>query len=764
MDQVGPFRVSERLGRGDFANVYKVTDGGGETYALKLALERSDARVRLKNEIDVLGRLDSPGIPKLMDQGEEDGAPYFCMTYIKGRTVDDLVGEKEQTGAARGYLETLHFIHLALEVLVVVHDAGWVHRDIKGANVLCAASMSKVSLIDFGFAKEEGATEAGADDSFWRAGSARCSPPAKLLHPRRAVASHDVFAVGVLAYRLLTGVFPWSVSRDQDATELRDHMLDHVPPRADELNSMVSPDVSRLVKDLIALSDSDRPSSAEALAETTRLRNETAKLHPPAASSNSVFFPRVVRDPLYGDVRLTDYERDLLNTKEMQRLRYIKQLGLTNLVYPGAQHSRLAHAIGSVHRTEQILRSIEDTTGARIETETRLIARIYALVHDVTHVAFGHTVEDELGIFARHDDNLGRLKRMVLDSRSEIGNLLRGNPAGEGALAHFDDDSSTRRRSDITDLVSGSTGADVLDYIDRDAFYCGLDHKVDSAIFRQFRLKGAGPERPEHLVSLLYGKEGVRLDREYAVESLLSERYAMFMKVYCHKRKNAASALLDKALSTAISAGRGGSDPAMTEEDYERLTDEVVLARLADAGRLAAKRPAIRLRDRELPRGVYRAQLLPKSARDDAQYASRRHHLEGLGLFSPAGRLGLIKLLAKNAKVSHEEIFLYCPTKAPGYQKVKHWLSREPGDEQKADDIEPAFHEIKSRHLGLWELWVFCDGEGEDPSKVAAAADELFGFPNRIAINPRSDRLFYAGPYLSGSRERSDGARSTGSR
>jgi HD superfamily phosphohydrolase/predicted Ser/Thr protein kinase len=742
MDQVGPFRVLEHLGRGDFANVYKVTDEGGETYALKLALERSDARDRLKNEIDVLGHLDSPGIPKLIDQGEEGAVPYFSMTYIKGKTVEDLVGEKEQTGAARGYLETLHFIHLALEVLVVIHDAGWVHRDIKGANVLCAASMSKVSLIDFGFAKQEGATEAGADDSFWRAGSARCSPPAKLLHPRKAVASHDVFAVGVLAYRLLTGVFPWSVSRDQDATELREHMLAHVPPRVDERNSMVSPDVSRLVQSLTTLSDGDRPSSTEALAETKRLREETAKRHPSVVNRNSVFFPRVVRDPLYGDVRLTDYERDLLNTKEMQRLRYIKQLGLTNLVYPGAQHSRLAHAIGSVQRTEQILRSIEDTTGVRIETETRLVARIYALVHDVTHVPFGHTVEDELGIFARHDDNFGRLKRIVLDARSEIGALLRGNPAGEAALAHFDDDSSTRSRSDITDLVSGSTGADVLDYIDRDAFYCGLDHKVDSAIFRQFRLESGGTERPEHLVSLLYGKEGVRLDREYAVESLLSERYAMFMKVYCHKRKNAASALLDKALSTAISAGRGGSDPAMTEEDYERLTDEVVLARLAEATRQAAKRPALRLLRRELPRGVYRAQMLPEGMRNDGQYASRQHQLKALGLFSPGGRLDLIKKLAKNAKVPHEQIFLYCPLKAPGYQKVKHWLSHEPGKEQKADDVDSTFHEIKSRHLGLWELWVFCDGDDAAGTKVAAAAVELFGFPNRIEINPRVDRLF----------------------
>jgi HD superfamily phosphohydrolase len=603
--------------------------------------------------------------------------------------------------------------------------------------------MGKVSLIDFGFAKKEGATEAGADDSFWRAGSARCSPPAKLLHPRKAVASHDVFAVGVLAYQLLTGAYPWSVSMHQDANELRQHMLSHVPPRVDERNSLVSPDISRLVMGLLELSDRERPSSAEALQQTEKLREDAARRRPAVENPGSIFFPRVVRDPLYGDVRLTEYERDLLNTPEMQRLRHIKQLGLTNLVYPGAQHSRLAHAIGSVHRTEQMLSSIEDTSGVRIETETRLVARIYALVHDVTHVAFGHTIEDELGIFERHDANPERIKRFVLDSRSQIGATLRSNAVGEAVLGHFDDDSSIQKRSAVTDLVSGSTGADVLDYIDRDAYYCGVDHKVDSAIFRQFRLQAAGGDREERLVSLLFGKEGVRIDREYAVESLLSERYALFLKVYCHKRKNAASALLDKALSAALWGGRAGTKSSLTEPEYELLSDDVVIDRLVHSSRRAAKRAATRLQRRELPNGVYRGQLLKEDSRKDNNYASRQFALKKLGLFNPEERMALVAKLAKSAKVDPDDVYLYCPPNAPGYQRVKHWLSREPGQEEKADDVDSVFHDIKSRHLGLWELWVFYAHNEQAPSDaVAAAAGDLFGFPNRIEVNPRIDRLF----------------------
>ncbi len=741
--RIGPYLVVGCLGKGDFATVYEVSDGSGDTHALKWSADRTDATDRLRNEIAVLGELEHRGIPDLLNDGAEEGRPYFVMTLAKGETVKTILDERDRAGGVRGDLETLHFVYQLLGILNAIHSAGWVHRDIKAGNVLCIPSMSTVSLVDFGFAKKEGDTERGADDSFWRAGSARYSPPEKLLHPRRAVASHDLFAVGVLAYQLLTGLYPWSVSTDQDASELREQMLSHSPQRVNERNPLVAPEVSQLIMSLIAVSDRDRPSTEEALGQAKQLREDFSERRPASSGSqNAIYFPRVVRDPLFGDVRLTDYERDILSTPEMQRLRHFKQLGLTNLVYPGAQHSRLAHAIGSVFRAEQMLRSIEETTGVQIELKTRLVARIYALIHDVTHVAFGHTIEDELGIFERHDKNRDRIQRLVLSPRSALGGVLRQNEAGEAAIAHFDDDASIQDRSAIADLVSGSTGADVLDYIDRDAFHCGVDHRIDSAIFRQFRLQalpGAGGER---FVSLLFGKDGVRVDREYAVESLLAERYALFLKVYCHKRKNAASAVLDKALSAAI-WGRRSAKPMLSEEEYEWLADDVVLDRLQQSTRRSVKRAATRLGRRELPRGVYRAQLLGESARTDQQYEDRRHELDKLGLFSPPERAKLSARLAKSAKVDADDVFVYCPPKAPGYKRVKHWLSRQPGQEERADDVDSAFRDIKGRHLGLWEMWVFCsDEERARRDAVAAEAQDLFGFSNRIAINPRRDRLF----------------------
>lgn len=743
VDSFDSYTVVEAIGAGDFADAYKVSAGEREL-ALKWASDRKGSSARLENEIEVLKLLDHKGIPTFFADGEKDDRPYLVMSLAPGHTVQQTLRERAEAGGVQGQNEVLTFIRDLFAILAHIHERGWVHRDVKSANVLTTVSMANTSLIDFGFAKRIGETEIRVDDSFWRAGAARYSPPEKHAHPGKAVPEHDVFAVGVLAYQLLTGEYPWDAPVESDVGELRELMCSTQPSRVGDRNSMVDSDASRLVMGLIEIRDTDRPSAAEALEQVKRLLAEYARRQPAAPGTNVIVYSRVVRDPLFGDVRLTEYERLVLNTPQMQRLRYIKQLGLTNLVYPGAEHTRLSHAIGCVYRTEQMLRSIEDINGVRIERDTRLVSRLFALIHDVTHVGYGHTIEDELAIFERHDRNQKRIERLVLDAKSALSALLSSNPEGQQARAHFDRDASIQQRSAITELVSGSTGADVLDYIDRDAFHCGLDHRIDSAIFRQLHLQSPPGSQEERLISLLYGPEGPRIDREYAVESLLSERYALFLKVYCHKRKHAASALLDKALSVALFGGTKKAGAEIEERDYELLADDVIVDRLRHSNRATARKSAERLVRRELPRGVFRAQLLPEgSSRTDVAYEDRRHELQKLGLFDPKRRLELVRRLARAAQLNADDVFIYCPPKAPGYQRVKHWLSRRPGRDEPADDVGSPLREIKSRHLGLWELWAFCaDSEPKAAERLAIAAEDLFGHSNRIDVNPRSDRLF----------------------
>lgn len=292
--------------------------------------------------------------------------------------------------------------------------------------------------------------------------------------------------------------------------------------------------------------------------------------------------------------------------------------------------------------------------------------------------------------------------------------------------------------------MSGVTGADVLDYIDRDAHFCGLDHRIDSAIFRQFRLQYIPRSGDMRLISLVGGRYGVRVDREFAIESILEARYAMFLKVYADPTKIAASALLAKGLTEAIFPSSGGRGQ-IREEHLEELGmgDDVLLERMRQSRKDVVRWAAEQILRRRLPTGVYRAELLSQARRDARHYEDQRNELRERGLFDPRQRAELEVDLARAAKLDPRQVMIYCPPKAPGYQRVEHWVAsasnasptRQPPD---------AGAEIKSRHLGLWELWVFVSGvdDGNRREAVADIAQDRFGFPNLISVDRRQGRLF----------------------
>src|SRR6185369_10845328 len=102
-------------------------------------------------------------------------------------------------------------------------------------------------------------------------------------------------------------------------------------------------------------------------------------------------------------------EKNIVDTPDFQRLRGLRQLGPASMVYPTANHTRFEHSLGTLAVADRIISTINDRSNkykqesGRVSDEQRALARLYALLHDVTHVPFGHTVEDELKIFERHD-------------------------------------------------------------------------------------------------------------------------------------------------------------------------------------------------------------------------------------------------------------------------------------------------------------------------------------------------------------------------
>lgn len=219
MDLAGYTIVSE-LGSGDFSAVYEVsTDSSDEHFAMKVsrAVDTRSA-ARLSIETIALQQLDIDATPSYIDSGSEGDYQYLVVSMAPGTTIAEQVRENQTRGEYFSALRTMEIISTLLEILCNMSRAphvkgtgrGWVHRDIKAANILSSASGSVVTLIDFGFCKEDGSTEKRTDDSFFRAGAARYAPPYKHKFPTHARASHDVFAVGVLAYLMLTNEYPWS--------------------------------------------------------------------------------------------------------------------------------------------------------------------------------------------------------------------------------------------------------------------------------------------------------------------------------------------------------------------------------------------------------------------------------------------------------------------------------------------------------------------------------------------------------------------------
>jgi serine/threonine protein kinase len=207
MTIIGEWHVEEELASGDFGTVSRVSNGS-TVGAMKLATgAHGPSRARLIVECDALERLSHPRIPRVLHNGLNEDPPHFVMELVPGTTVSRRVETWDKRGRVHGAKETASIIKSLLEILLHVYEAGLVHRDIKDANIMLDGDSAY--LIDFGFCKPSGNSDMRTGDSFWRAGAARFSPLSKLDDPTMAVPSHDLYAAGVLAYRLLTGGFPW---------------------------------------------------------------------------------------------------------------------------------------------------------------------------------------------------------------------------------------------------------------------------------------------------------------------------------------------------------------------------------------------------------------------------------------------------------------------------------------------------------------------------------------------------------------------------
>jgi uncharacterized protein len=302
----------------------------------------------------------------------------------------------------------------------------------------------------------------------------------------------------------------------------------------------------------------------------------------------------IVRDPLWNTIRLDPTAVRIIDSPEFQRLRHVRQLGLAYLVYPGANHTRFDHALGVYHLTRRALRLLAERgeLDGLDPAECRLVPYA-ALLHDIAHFPFSHAVEelDPALVPGHHEQLTGRFLAApgLRDALSEI---------EPGAHERIERMIQGRSASPLQGLVSGSLDLDKIDYLKRDARFCGVPYgEVDV-------------DRLLHALTLLRDPEsgraevGIHEKGISALESLLFAKYQMFRNVYWHHAVRAATSLYKRLVQEAVQGGVIAPDEMIghTDEGFLGLLEGRAAAGSTGAARRITGIWLPALRQRRLPK------------------------------------------------------------------------------------------------------------------------------------------------------------------
>lgn len=412
----------------------------------------------------------------------------------------------------------------------------------------------------------------------------------------------------------------------------------------------------------------------------------------------------ILRDPVHGDVELTSEEVRLLDTAEFQRLRGIKQLGTAYLVYPGATHTRFEHSIGCVHMTERLLDAVNKNAALgqgdcrEVSPAERRILRFAALLHDVTHIPFGHNIEDQTGLLSRHDvperfeavlgdTQLGR-ELTALGARDEVLSVLTGRGAG---MPPF-----------WTQVLSDTIDPDLMDYLRRDAYYCGLDLRYDLRVAGYFRVDGVSGR-----LFVDCEKHGMlREDIMSELLRMLESRYHFSERVYYHHAKVAAGALVARMVELALADGAITPERLQWSTDQSLLDDLMRLGRDRDLPRI--QRFAERFARRQLPKRVL---VLPVYLNPDLQDELLSRYFSG----DSAVRFAWEEEMERRARATfgrEMDVILYCPARRMQLKEARTLVRLPSGGGQIvplsdfADEV-PRLRDLEQSYPRLWKLYVF---------------------------------------------------------
>ena len=262
---------------------------------------------------------------------------------------------------------------------------------------------------------------------------------------------------------------------------------------------------------------------------------------------------KIINDPVHGFITIPDdLIFDLIEHPFFQRLRRIKQLGLSHLVYPGANHTRFHHALGAMHLMTKAI-DVLRTKKVEITDEERLGALVAILLHDIGHGPFSHTLEHSL-LEKVHHEEVSLLFMQALNSEFN-GKLATG-------IAIFTD---VYPKKFLHQMVSGQLDMDRLDYLQRDSYFTGVEEGV------------IGSERIIKMLDVVDGNLVIEDKGIYSIENFIGARRIMYWQVYMHKTVVSSEYMLISILRRAKHLYQLGVDLFASPSLKFFLTQEISL-------------------------------------------------------------------------------------------------------------------------------------------------------------------------------------------
>jgi uncharacterized protein len=508
-------------------------------------------------------------------------------------------------------------------------------------------------------------------------------------------------------------------------------------------------------KRLTEVPEPDRPAATPPASEKAKLDTALTLLFKPE---------KTFRDAIHRDIMLTKLEVQLVNTSGFQRLRRIKQLGATNLVYPSAVHTRFEHSIGTLAVAIRLLALIDRNPvpdakfTERITDHDRLMTRLCALLHDLAHVPYGHSLEDEGQILPAQWKDSDRV-RLLLGPDSEVSRTLTES-AELNEVARYDASfsadrvreeivatlvaieshtSKDLRKPYIADIVGNTVCADLLDYLVRDMTFLGLQERPDDRFLSYLYLK-LQDKKPRVVLRLSKPRGGeIRRDVQSEFVQLLRLRYSLAEKALYHHTKIAATSMIMSAVADVIVNGENGFG---YRNSLFTMGDEELVRDLVGNGTPAARKLAEAFRDRK----IYKPLFLTKRSdlgsadftwkntwvkwfcgrgfRDDSRPEDRPSGIELAG-----NRVKFERALEHILRLDPGDVSLYCPPPKIG-AKLAATLVEVQGVVGEAHDClmpipKSEVRSIAEKHEDLWSLFVFYSPKSVSREKAAIGASEL---------------------------------------